>query len=107
MERAILVGVDEVQAAASRMAAAARKYALEYMRADPGPPKILMPERTGDKGQRFEVRAVDANGKEFVIGWCNDPEATIYLKMVDVHPSWHAPKIVDRETGEIKEKEEA
>lgn len=30
--------------------------------------------KTGDKGQRYEVRAKDEAGKQVIIGWADDPE---------------------------------
>jgi len=51
--------------------------------------------KTGDKGQRYEVRAINATGKEIVIGWADDPKNLV--ESVILHPSQHSPKIIDRQ----------
>lgn len=59
--------------------------------------------KVGDKGQRYEVRAKDREGKEFIIGWCGTLEgAERFAEGVKFHPSWHDPKIIDREDHKQK-----
>ena len=52
---------------------------------------------TGDMGQRYEHRADDEDGIEFVIGWSNDPDT--FKSTVDLHPSWMNHRAIDREAG--------
>lgn len=55
----------------------------------------------GDKGQRYEVRAIDGTGKEIVVGWCGNEEGKPLSTCIERHPVWHSPKVIDRDTGEI------
>jgi hypothetical protein len=51
----------------------------------------------GDKGQRYEVRAQDkAESQEFVVGWTEEKNGGGLVEMVNRHPSWHSPRVVDR-----------
>jgi hypothetical protein len=52
---------------------------------------------TGDKGQRYEVRAKDANNKEIIIGWAESLDAAeSFCNAIKKHPTMHSPKIIDR-----------
>jgi len=50
--------------------------------------------KTGNKGQRYEVRCKDAFGKERIVGWADDPKNLV--ESVELHPSFHSPEIIDR-----------
>ena len=55
----------------------------------------LPPERIGDNsGHRYEIRALDADGEEFVVGWSNNWNA--FIRGIDAHPSWHSRRVFDR-----------
>lgn len=58
---------------------------------------------TGDRGQRYEVRAKDFSGREFVVGWTNVRDGGEVVKVVNDHPSWHSHAVVDRWRGTDKE----
>lgn len=49
----------------------------------------------GDRGQRYEVRYLDADGSEHVMGW-SESYPQNYVDAINAHPSWHSPKVVDR-----------
>lgn len=59
--------------------------------------------QTGYKGQRYEVRAlrppmgspIGESTEPFVVGWTDDPAGGALIQMVNRHPSWSAPKIID------------
>lgn len=55
--------------------------------------------RVGDKGQRYEVRAmVEINGQdeEHVVGYTDDETGGGLVRMLKLHPSWHSPRVIDR-----------
>lgn len=52
--------------------------------------------KVGDKGQRYEVRAVGMQGQEFVVGWTEEPDGGGLTKVVEQHPVWKLSRIVDR-----------
>ena len=56
----------------------------------------LPPGRIGDKGQRYEVRYLDHEDNEQVAGWHDDPTGGNLIKMIELHPSWHSPRVIDR-----------
>lgn len=53
-----------------------------------------MPE-VGDRGQRYEVRYLDEDNQERVMGW-SESYPQNYLDAINAHPSWHAPYVIDR-----------
>lgn len=53
--------------------------------------------KVGDKGQRYEVRFIGSNGKEFVAGWTDDKNGKPFVESINLHPAWHSPKIIDRQ----------
>lgn len=53
--------------------------------------------KTGDKGQRYEVRAVGMQGTEFVVGWTEHSDGGGLAKTVERHPVWTLSRIVDRQ----------
>lgn len=55
----------------------------------------LPPDKIGDHGQRFEIRAQDEDGAEFVLGWGEHPDA--WADAVAAHPSWHSRRVIDRD----------
>jgi hypothetical protein len=59
-----------------------------------------MPE-VGDNGQRYEVRFVDENGAEKVMGW-SESYPQNYVDAINVHPVWHSPKVIDRKPARNK-----
>jgi len=56
---------------------------------------------TGDNGQRYEVRYKDGGGNEKVAGWTNTPETL--TGMIDLHPVFHSPRVIDREGKDYDE----
>lgn len=55
------------------------------------------PHRTGDEGQRYEIRARDRNGKEFIVGWVETMESVKrFLDGVGLNPAWHSGRYIDR-----------
>lgn len=54
--------------------------------------------KVGDKGQRFEVRAMGMQGQEFVVGWTERPDGGGLAKRVEKHPVWTLSRIIDRQT---------
>ena len=52
---------------------------------------------TGDRGQRYEIRVTDGQGKELVVGWTDDLERAERLKDgIARHPVLTDPRIIDR-----------
>lgn len=54
----------------------------------------LPPDKLGDKGRRYEIRAKDEDGNEFVVGWSDS--ATAFTDGINLHPSWHSRRVIDR-----------
>lgn len=53
--------------------------------------------KTGDKGQRYEVRYKDSEGVERVMGWSETDDGVKNLKFaIELHPSFHSPRVIDR-----------
>jgi hypothetical protein len=46
---------------------------------------------------RYEVRALDGAGAPFTVGWTDDSKGGALVTMVEKHPSWHSPRVVDLE----------
>ena len=56
--------------------------------------------KTGEEGQRYEIRAKSKDGAEVVIGWAENPDNLV--KGVKLHPTFNIPVVIDR-----KEKQDA
>jgi hypothetical protein len=54
--------------------------------------------RVGDQGQRYEVWCFDGEGGSMHVGYSDQPDGGSLAQMVHLHPIWHTPWIVDRET---------
>jgi len=51
----------------------------------------------GDRGQRYEVRFLDENDKERVLGWTQTERGVeTFKRAIAAHPNWHSPKVIDR-----------
>jgi hypothetical protein len=59
-------------------------------------------DHVGYKGQRYEVRYIDGDGVEQVMGWTNDANDNAFTDAIKAHPVWHSPKIVDLGAGRAK-----
>lgn len=53
--------------------------------------------KVGDKGQRYELRFIDGNGKECIAGWTDGADGKPFIEAINLHPAWHSPKIIDRQ----------
>jgi len=51
--------------------------------------------RTGYRGQRYEVHFINGEGNDILMGWCNESDGDGLVDMVNAHPVWHSPRIVD------------
>jgi len=56
-----------------------------------------MKARIGDRGQRYEVRFIGSNDKEYVAGWTDNKDGKPFVQSINKHPVWHSPKVIDRE----------
>lgn len=72
----------------------------------------FLKNRMGYMGQRYEIRATrTVNGSEppelerFVVGWTELEDGGALVRMVQRHPDWRKPKVVD--LGEEEWKREA
>ena len=64
---------------------------------------------SGYHGQQYEVRALDENRIEFVVGWTDDPNGAPLVGMVQKHPSWSSARVLEcrqRRRKEPPKKEE-
>lgn len=52
--------------------------------------------RTGDLGQRYEVRYIDADGAEKVLGWTSRADGGNLARGLTVHPVWKLSRVIDR-----------
>lgn len=54
--------------------------------------------KTGDKGQRYEIRCcMNEQSVESAFGWTDVYEvAETMVESIKLHPCWHSPRIVDR-----------
>ena len=59
--------------------------------------------KVGDRGQSYEVRALDADGNDMGIGYTDDATGGSLIKMVNAHPSWHSPRVIDRKKSDFIE----
>jgi hypothetical protein len=53
----------------------------------------LFKDRVGYKGQKYEVRFTDEDGKERVFGWQNEPRGGL-ADAVRLHPGWTKVRVV-------------
>lgn len=53
----------------------------------------LFKDRVGYKGQKYEVRFTDEDGKDCVFGWQNEPEGGL-AKSASLHPGWSNVRVV-------------
>jgi hypothetical protein len=52
----------------------------------------------GTEGQQFEVRFINDLNAEAVLGWSKTMAGAVDLaRVVSLHPTWHSPKIRDRQ----------
>ena len=52
--------------------------------------------QVGDRDQRYEVRAKNSQGKEIVFGWTDCADGDALVKSINLHPSFHSPRVIDR-----------
>lgn len=52
----------------------------------------------GDRGQRYEVKAI-IDGKLTSVGWTQKADGGGLVEIVNLHPSWHSPIVIDREAA--------
>ncbi len=57
------------------------------------------PEKIGDKGQRYEIRAYTSRGRIFTVGYSPTPDG--FKEVIEVHPDWRGHHAIDR--GEKKD----
>jgi len=57
--------------------------------------------KSGTVKRRYEVTALDGDGKEFVVGWTDNSDGSPLVDGVNLHPSWNTPKIIDRKTDDV------
>ncbi len=51
----------------------------------------------GDKGQRYEVHAeTEAECEDFIVGWTERADGEPLVGVINAHPSWHSPRVIDR-----------
>lgn len=60
------------------------------------------PHKTGDAGQRYEVRCKGMTGCDddapVTVGWSSTLEGVkSFIRGIDKHPTWHTPIVIDRE----------
>jgi len=48
---------------------------------------------------RYEVRATNAEGKDFVVGWSSLRSGGTPMRIVKEHPEWHSPIVFDTKEG--------
>ena len=53
------------------------------------------PDKIGDHGQRYEVRCIDGDGKEMIVGWSEKYPQSL-VDAVNATPSWTKPRVIDR-----------
>lgn len=61
------------------------------------------PHAVGDRGQRYEVRfRFSADGDKHPLGWASTlPGARQMVEGLDLHPTWEAAEVYDRETKSV------
>jgi hypothetical protein len=50
----------------------------------------------GDRGQRYEVRFIDGDGEERVMGWTDQADGGPFAQAIRRHPVWHSWRVIDR-----------
>jgi len=48
---------------------------------------------------RYMVRATDAEGKDFVVGFTSLRSGGTPMRIVNEHPLWHSPIVIDTKEG--------
>jgi hypothetical protein len=48
---------------------------------------------------RYMVRAIDGEGKDFVVGWSTLRSGGTPMRLVKEHPLWHSPIVIDTKEG--------
>lgn len=64
--------------------------------------KWFPPEAVGYKEQKYAVICDDGDGREMTVGYTNDPEGSQFIRMVELHPSWHTPRVITVEQEEVR-----
>jgi len=52
-----------------------------------------------DDEMRYMVRATNAEGKDFVVGWSSLRSGGTPMRIVKEHPEWHSPIVFDTKEG--------
>jgi len=52
-----------------------------------------------DERPYYEIRAINAEGTEFVVGWSSLRSGGTPMKIVKEHPEWHSPIVFDTKEG--------
>lgn len=66
----------------------------------PGPPKVCTCTRippAGYSGQKYSIFCRDGNDKDMLVGWTNRSDGGALVHMINKHPVWHDPKIIENE----------
>jgi len=54
--------------------------------------------RVGDEGQRYEVRCKNEDGEDVGVGWTDKEDGGGLVESINMHPSWHDPYVIDRQS---------
>ena len=65
----------------------------------------LFKDRVGYKGQKYEVRFTDEDGKEHVFGWQNEPKGGL-AEAAALHPGWSNVRVVPVKKGSYGDTDE-
>jgi hypothetical protein len=57
--------------------------------------RVTRPEE-GYASQKYEVRARDEMGIEFVVGWTSDKLGEPLVTEVEKHPHWYHPRVLEK-----------
>ena len=49
---------------------------------------------------RYTVVCLDASGRAVVVGDTDDAAGGLLVDVVERHPSWHSPRVVERKSGQ-------
>jgi len=52
-----------------------------------------------DDEMRYMIRATNAEGKDFVVGWSSLRSGGTPMRIVKEHPEWHSPIVIDTKEG--------
>lgn len=56
------------------------------------------PHPVGDRGQRYEITFLDADGVRKTLGWTGDADGAEQMaNVIRSHPTWDSPAIIDRQ----------